>query len=48
MEYDSNIVEQVCDTLVKAGSAFLPDKIRAYENAIRKESNPQARCVSSV
>lgn len=45
MEYDSNIVEQVCDTLVKAGSAFLPDKIRAYENAIRKESNPQARWV---
>ncbi len=43
--YDNIIVEKVCDTLVKAGSTFLPDKKRAYENAIAKESNEQAKWV---
>ncbi len=45
MEYNKTIVDKVCDTLVRAGSTFLPDKKRAYENAITQESNDQAKWV---
>lgn len=45
MEYNKAIVDKVCDTIVHAGSTFLPDKKRAYEKAIDKESNEQARWV---
>lgn len=41
--YDEKIVSKVCDTLVKAGSTFLPDKKCAYQRAIEKETNPQAK-----
>ena len=41
--YDEIIVRKVADTLVEAGSTFLPDKKRAYRCAIQKESNPQAK-----
>ena len=44
MEYDK-IVDLVSETLVKAGSTFSEDKIRAYEGAIEKESNPQSKWV---
>lgn len=43
MEYDELVVEKVSETLVKAGSTFLPDKKSAYKRAIEKESNPQAK-----
>ena len=39
------IVALVRDTLVEAGSAFRPDKKAAYERAIEKERNPQAKWV---
>lgn len=39
------IVSLVSDTLVKAGSTFRPDKKIAYQKAIKKESNEQARWV---
>ncbi|MBP3705139.1 MAG: fumarate hydratase [Clostridia bacterium] len=39
------IVNQVRDTLVKAGSSFREDKIRAYRRAIEKESSEQSRWV---
>lgn len=45
MVYNKVIVEKVRDTLVQAGSSFSPDKKRAYENAIEKESNEQAKWV---
>lgn len=41
--YDEVIVGQVCDALVKAGSTFLPDKKCAYQRAINKETNAQAK-----
>lgn len=41
----ANITEKIADTLVKAGSTFSADKIRAYERAIEKESNPQSKWV---
>ena len=41
----ARLVEQVCDTLVRAGSTFSEDKIRAYERAIEAERNPRARWV---
>lgn len=44
MNYDG-IVNKVADTLVTAGSTFSEDKIRAYERAIEKESNPQSKWV---
>lgn len=37
------IIEKVSKTLVEAGSTFLPDKKRAYQRAIEKESNPQSK-----
>ncbi len=40
-----DIITAVADTLVKAGSTFNEDKIRAYEAAIEKESNPQSKWV---
>ena len=43
MVYDNTIVESVSDTLIRAGSEFLPDKKRAYEKAIVSETNEQAR-----
>lgn len=43
MDYDKNIVEKVSDTLVRAGSVFLPDKKEAYKRAIESEVNQQAR-----
>ncbi len=45
MEYNQNIVSKICDTLVKAGSTFLPDKKNAYRLAISKESNAHAKWV---
>ncbi len=45
MEYNRNIVDKICDTLVKAGSTFLPDKKNAYKMAISKESNVHAQWV---
>ncbi len=45
MNFDQNIVERVSDTLVRAGSTFLPDKKKAYAEAICRETNPQARWV---
>lgn len=33
----------VADTLVKAGSSFRPDQIKAYENAIATETNQHAK-----
>lgn len=48
MEYNFNyneIVNKVSDTLVAAGSTFSDDKIAAYRNAIKKESNPQSKWV---
>lgn len=45
MEYNQNIVEKICDTLIKAGSTFLADKKKAYVQAINKESNPRAKWV---
>jgi len=41
--FDENIVNKVCDTLVKAGSTFLPDKKEAYRSAIEAETNEQAK-----
>ena len=45
MEYNQNIVEKICDTLIKAGSTFLADKKKAYVQAINKESNFRAKWV---
>lgn len=44
-DYDTDVAEKVCDTLLRAGSSFLPDKKKAYREAIRKENNPQAKWV---
>lgn len=43
MEYDKFVVEKVSETLVNAGSTFLPDKKEAYKRAIERETNPQAK-----
>ena len=43
-DYD-DIVDLVRDTLVDAGSTFRSDKKEAYEKAIAKERNPQAKWV---
>lgn len=43
MEYDIIVVDRVSDTLVRAGTVFLPDKKRAYEQAIASETNEQAK-----
>ncbi len=43
VEIDENIVRKVSETLVKAGSTFLSDKKEAYERAIAKETNEQAK-----
>lgn len=45
MSYDNEIVNKVSETLVKAGSAFLPDKKEAYKRVIAAETNPQAKWV---
>ncbi|MCD8150494.1 MAG: fumarate hydratase [Clostridiales bacterium] len=45
MTVDRAIVEKVSDTLVRAGSTFLPDKKEAYRKAIEKETNPQSKWV---
>lgn len=45
MEYNQNIVDKICNTLVKAGSSFLGDKKKAYSLAIDKESNVRAKWV---
>ncbi len=45
MDYNQNIVNKICDTLVRAGSTFLPDKKRAYQAAIANESNQRAKWV---
>lgn len=45
MEYNQNIVDVICDTLVRAGSTFLPDKKKAYALAIDKESNAHSKWV---
>ena len=41
----ADVVAQVRDTLVTAGSTFREDKKIAYRNAIARESNPQAKWV---
>lgn len=41
----NDIVKAVSEALVKAGSTFNEDKISAYENAIKSESNAQSRWV---
>lgn len=43
VEIDENIIRKVSETLVKAGSTFLSDKKEAYERAIAKETNEQAK-----
>ena len=43
MDFDKNIVEKVSQTLVRAGSTFLPDKKAAYERAIETETNELAK-----
>lgn len=45
MSYDNDIVKKVSETLVRAGSTFLPDKKEAYKRAIEKESNPRSKWV---
>ena len=45
MEYNQNIIDKICDTLVKAGSSFLGDKKKAYSLAIDKETNAHAKWV---
>lgn len=45
MTTDKYIVDKVCDTLVRAGSTFLPDKKDAYREAIEKETNVQSKWV---
>ena len=39
------VIKLVSETLVKAGSTFSEDKIKAYKNAIEKESSEQAKWV---
>ncbi len=48
MEYDKTIVDRVCDTVVRAGSTFLPDKKNAYRLAIGRETNVQEKWVLST
>ena len=43
MNYDETIVNKVSETLVRAGSVFLPDKKEAYERAIAAEKNERAK-----
>lgn len=45
MVYDQRVVDKVCDTLVRAGSTFLPDKKEAYKRAIENETDEKARWV---
>lgn len=45
MAYDQRVVDKVCDTLVRAGSTFLPDKKQAYKRAIENETDEKARWV---
>lgn len=45
MKYDQKTVDKICDTLVRAGSAFLPDKKEAYVRAIQNESDEKAKWV---
>ena len=45
MEYNQIVVDKICNTLIKAGSSFLPDKKRAYILAINKETNIRAKWV---
>ena len=45
MEYNQNIIDKICDTLVKAGSSFLGDKKKAYSLAIDKETKAHAKWV---
>ncbi len=45
MEYNQQIVMEIRDTLVRAGSTFLPDKKAAYAHMIEKETNEKARWV---
>ncbi|HHX71726.1 MAG TPA: fumarate hydratase [Clostridiales bacterium] len=42
---DDRIIKIVSNGLVTSGSSFLPDKKAAYERAISKETNPQAKWV---
>ena len=45
MSYDEDIVKKVSETLVKAGSTFLPDKKEAYKRSIEKETNPRSKWI---
>lgn len=45
MDFDQKIVVKVCDTLVRSGSTFLPDKKEAYKKAIANETNEKAQWV---
>lgn len=41
----NNIIEQIADTLVKAGSTFRDDQKKAYERVIYKEGNQRTKWV---
>ncbi|MCD8326843.1 MAG: fumarate hydratase [Lachnospiraceae bacterium] len=45
MEYNQNVVDKVCDALVRSGSTFTLDKKEAYREAIRSETDDKARWV---
>lgn len=44
MNYE-DIVQKISETLVTAGSTFSDDKLRAYQRAIERETNPQSKWV---
>lgn len=48
MNYDEVIVNRVCETIVRAGSTFLPDKKAAYKRAIQAETNEQAKWTMEI
>lgn len=43
MNYNEKIIKRVSETLIRAGTTFLPGKIAAYERAIREEVNEKAK-----
>lgn len=45
LKCDQIIVKKVCDTLVRAGSTFLPEKKEAYRRAIENETDEKAQWV---
>ncbi|MCD7955167.1 MAG: fumarate hydratase [Lachnospiraceae bacterium] len=45
MRFDQDVVEKVCDAVIRASTVFPHDKKNAYKRAIERESNAQARWV---